>query len=69
MNHGGQTREVDRAIELLARDHAQDPKIMQIGGTPANSTSPAGERLLAPSPRRAPIAPYNARPPSPSPGC
>ena len=46
VNHGGQTREVDRAIERLARDHAQDPKIMQIGSTPANSISPAGERLL-----------------------
>ena len=46
VNHGGESREVDRAIELLARDHAQDPKIMQIGSTPANSASPAGERLL-----------------------
>ena len=46
VNHGGQTKEADRAIERLARDHAQDPKIMQIGSTPANSISPAGERLL-----------------------
>ena len=46
VNLGGQSREVDRAIERLARDHAQDPKIMRIGSTPANSTSPAGERLL-----------------------
>lgn len=46
VNRGGQTREADRAIELLARDHAQDPKIMRIGSTPANSSSPAGERLL-----------------------
>ena len=46
VNNGGQTREVDWAIELLARDHAQDPKIMRIGSTPADSTSPAGERLL-----------------------
>jgi thiol-disulfide isomerase/thioredoxin len=46
VNHGGQSTEVDRAIELLARDHAQDPKIMRIGSAPANSTPPAGERLL-----------------------
>ena len=26
VNHGGQTKEVDRAIERLARDHAQDPE-------------------------------------------
>ena len=43
---GGQTKEADRAIERLARDHAQDPKVTQIGGTPANSMSPAAERLL-----------------------
>ncbi len=46
VNFGGQTKEVDQAIERLARDHAQDPKITRIGGTPANSISPAAERLL-----------------------
>jgi thiol-disulfide isomerase/thioredoxin len=46
VNLGGQSREVDQAIERLARDHAQDPKIMRIGSTPAASTPPAGERLL-----------------------
>ena len=69
VNRGGQTKGVDRAIELLARDHAQDPKIMRIGSTPANSTSPAGERLLRTIAEKSPIAPYDAGPPSPSPGC
>jgi thiol-disulfide isomerase/thioredoxin/ribonuclease D len=43
---GGQTKEADRAIERLVRDHAQDPKVAQIGRIPADSMSPAAERLL-----------------------
>jgi hypothetical protein len=43
---GGQTNEADRAIEHLARDHAQDPKVAQLGVRPTDSISPAAERLL-----------------------
>ena len=69
VNHGGQSREVDRAIERLARDHAQDPKIMRIGSTPANSTSAAGEALLRTIAEKSPDRAVQRRLLSPSPGC
>jgi hypothetical protein len=43
---GGQAKEADRAIEHLARDHAQDPKVGQISGRLVYSMSPAAESLL-----------------------
>ena len=43
---GGQTKEVDRAMECLARDHAQDIKAGQVIGRLARHMSPAAEHLL-----------------------
>ena len=43
---GGQTKEVDRAIERLARDHAQNIKAGQVIGRLARHMSPAAEHLL-----------------------
>ena len=51
VNCGGQTREADRAVERLVRDHVQDPKIMRIGSTPGNSYI-AGRRAPAARHRR-----------------
>ena len=46
VSFGGQTKEVDRAIERLDRDHAQNPKVGQVSGRLARHMSPAAERLL-----------------------
>ena len=43
---GGQTKEVDQAIERLARDHVQDIKAGQVIGRLAHYMSPAAEHLL-----------------------
>jgi hypothetical protein len=43
---GGQDKEANRAVERLARDHAQDPKVGRISGRLAYSVSPAAETLL-----------------------
>ncbi len=43
---GGQTKEVDQAMERLARDHAQDLKTGQVIGRLARHMSPAAEHLL-----------------------
>jgi hypothetical protein len=43
---GGQAKEADRAVERLARDHAQDRKVGRIAGNLVYSTSPAAETLL-----------------------
>ena len=46
VDFGGQTKEVDQAIERLARDHVQNPKIGQVCGRLARYMSAAAERLL-----------------------
>jgi hypothetical protein len=43
---GGQAKDADRAIERLARDHAQDHKVGQISGRLVYSNSSAAESLL-----------------------
>ena len=43
---GGQTKEVDQAIERLARDHVRSPRLGQLSGRLAHFMSPAAERLL-----------------------
>jgi hypothetical protein len=43
---GGQAKEADRAVERLARDHAQDSKVGQLSGNLVYSKSPAAESLL-----------------------
>ncbi len=66
---GGQTKEADRAIERLARQHAQDPKVAQIGASRPIACRRPPSACCAPSPRRALTAPSKSGQPSPSPGC
>ena len=46
VDFGGQTKEVNQAIERLARDHVRSPKIGQVSDRLARYMSPAAERLL-----------------------
>jgi thiol-disulfide isomerase/thioredoxin len=46
VNFPGQSKEANRAIERLARDHAQDPRVGAICRSLVYSRSPAAERLL-----------------------